>query len=104
MYLPAVSPGRPLAQGTPATEQNSSSSRQSYFGQNIITVRQNDEVLTAPTPEETSWVQGTSVAEKRSSRQSNESKNKSNSRQNYGDLLALSPGETPRAQGTPATE
>ena len=82
--LPARSPGEtPWAQGTTETEENSSSSRQSYFDQNINNSRQNDDVLIALTSS-----QGKSVKEKKIARQSTESQNKSKSRQQYCDLPA----------------
>ena len=58
---PALSPGEtPWAQGTTETEENSSSSRQSYLDQNTLNSRQNDDALIALTPS-----QGESVNEKK---------------------------------------
>ena len=98
--LPALSPRKTRwAQETRETEENSISSRQSYFKQNINNSRRNVDVLIALTSS-----QGKSVKEKKISRQSNESQNNSDSRQNYVELPARSPGETPWAQGTTETE
>ena len=98
--LPARSPGEtPWAQGTTETEENGSSSRQSYLDQNINSSRQNADVLIALTSS-----QGKSLKKKKISRQSDESQNNSDPRQNYVDLPARSPGETLWAQGTTETE
>ena len=65
----ARSPGEtPWAQGIFDTEENSSSSRQSYLDQNINSSRQNADVLIALTSS-----QDQSVKEKKFCRQSNES-------------------------------
>ena len=97
---PPGSPGEALwAQGTIETEENSSSSRQSCFDQNINNSRQNDDVLIVLTSS-----QGKPVKERKISRQSTEAQNNSDPRKDYVELPALSPGETFWAQGTTETE
>ena len=79
--MPALRPGEtPWAQGRTETEENNSSSRQSYFDQNINSSRQNADILIALTSSQGKSVKGKNVA-----RQSTESQNKSRSRQQYSD-------------------
>ena len=97
--LPSLSPWEtPWAQGTTETEENSSSSRQRCFDQNIDSSRQ-DDVLIAVTSS-----QGKSVNKEKISIQSTESQNESKSRQQYSDLPALSPGKSPWAQDSLSNE